>query len=180
MSLAECPPAELATDPSENGNITPLKRFDLFVIDVGWNSPTSESFRADLKVALPYQQNCNSYVLTAQQCFALARLHPSMLGVEPSLIVIDREAYAARRREGYGFKLNLGLVRNIRAANNLLKWILAVLAEQKPGSDITKPIRTLIHKEGISGAVNIMAELASPRPAAAIINPADKVQPAST
>ena len=62
--------------------------------------------------------------------------------------------------EGYGFKLNLGLVRDMGAANNLLKWILAVLAEQKPGSDVTNPIRTLIHKEGISGAMNIMAELA--------------------
>jgi hypothetical protein len=166
MSLADCPPevprsAESASGQhAEKNGSANRKRFDIFVIDVGWNSPVCENFRANLKVALPHQQNCNSYFLSAQQCFALARIHPSMLGVEPSLIVIDRDAYAARRPEGYGFKLNLGLVRNMGAANNLVKWILAVLAEQKPGSDITNPIRTLIHKEGISGAMNIMAELA--------------------
>jgi hypothetical protein len=166
MSLADCPPevprsAESISEQhaGTNGSAN-RKRFDIFVIDVGWNSPISENFRANLKVALPHQQNCNSYFLSPQQCFSLSRLHPSMLGVEPSLIVIDREAHAVRRAEGYGFKLNLGLVRDMGAANNLLKWILAVLAEQKPGSDITNPIRTLIHKEGISGAINIMGELA--------------------
>jgi hypothetical protein len=161
MSLAECPPAEPAAEQStKNGEAVSRGRFDIFVIDVGWNSPVSESFRVNLKQALPYQKNCNSYFLTAKQCYALARLHPSMLGVEPSLIVIDREAYAARRPEGYGFKLNLGLVRDIGAANNLVKWILAVLAEQKAGSDVTGPVRTLLHKEGMRGAINIMAEMA--------------------
>jgi hypothetical protein len=166
MSQSECPPAEPRPAESGNGSSTEKpgsvnrKRFDIFVIDVGWNSPVSESFRANLKVALPHQEHCNSYFLSAHQCFALSRLHPSLLGVEPSLIVIDREAYAARRAAGYGFKLNLGLVRDIGAANNLVKWILAVLAEQKPGSDVTTPIRNLIHKEGMRGAFNIMAELA--------------------
>jgi hypothetical protein len=166
MSLAESPaaesrPAEPGTENQmENNGSVAHKRFDIFVIDVGWNSPISESFRTNLKHALPYQQNCNSYFLSAKQCFVLARLHPSMLGVEPSMIVIDREAYAARRPEGYGFKLNLGMVRDVRAANNLVKWILAVLAEQKPGSDVTRPIQKLIHKEGLRGAINIMAEMA--------------------
>ena len=41
----------------------------------------------------------------------------------------------------------------------MLKWVLAVLAEQKPGSDITEPIRTVIHKEGFRGAVDILADI---------------------
>jgi hypothetical protein len=166
MSQAECPPSEaqssqplVAEAAAPNGAATD-KRFDIFVIDVGWKSPVSENFRANLHIALPYQRNCNVYFLTAEQCFALAHVHPSMLGVEPSLIVIDRHAYEEKRREGYGFKLNLGLVRDLAAATNLVKWILAVLAEQKTGSDVTRPIRTLIHKEGMRGAINIMSELA--------------------
>jgi hypothetical protein len=86
-------------------------------------------------------------------------MHPSMIGTEPSIIVVDREACAAQRAQGYGFKLNLGLVRDPTAVSNLLKWVLAVLAEQKSGSDITEPIRTVIHKEGFRGAVDILADI---------------------
>ena len=82
MSLADCPPevpqsAESASEQhaEQNGSAN-RKRFDIFVIDVGWNSPISESF-AEPKVALPHQQNCNSYFLSAQQCFAwLASTRP--------------------------------------------------------------------------------------------------------
>jgi len=82
-----------------------------------------------------------------------------MIGTEPSIIVIDREARAANRSQGFGFKLNLGLIRDYPTASNMLKWVLAVLAEQKPGSDITEPIRTVIHKEGFRGAVDILADI---------------------
>jgi hypothetical protein len=135
------------------------KRFDIFIADIGWHTPIAESLRKNLDHCLRYQANSTAYVLNKDQCEKLFRMHPSMIGTEPSVIVIDREACAARRKQGFGFKLNLGLVRDAPTANNLLKWVMAVLAEQKPGSDVTEPIRTVIHKEGLRGAVDILADI---------------------
>ena len=147
--------------PADGESCTPpaTKRFDIFIVDIGWESPAAAALRKNLDFALRYQSQGNVYILSKQQCVQLLRSHPSMIGSEPSLIVIDREAYAAQRRQGYGFKLNLGMVRDAQTANGLLKWILAVLAEQKPGSDITEPIRTVIHKEGLRGAIDIAADI---------------------
>jgi hypothetical protein len=119
----------------------------------------ADALRKNLDMCLRYQANSTAYVLTQDQCVQLFRNHPSMIGPEPSVIIIDREAWAAKRPQGFGFKLNLGLIRDFATANNLVKWVLAVLAEQKPGSDITEPIRTVIHKEGIRGAIDILADI---------------------
>jgi len=135
------------------------KRFDIFIADIGWETPVAESLRKNLELALRFKKNSTCYVLSKDQCQELFRMHPSMIGTEPSIIIIDREARAARRSRGYGFKLNLGLIRDVPTANNLLKWVMAVLAEQKPGSDITEPIRTVIHKEGLRGAIDILADI---------------------
>jgi len=136
------------------------RRFDIFIVDVGWHSPVADVLRKNLETCMKYQLMTNTYLLSREQCAAMFREHPSMIGTEPSLIIIDREAYAARRAQGFGFKVNLGMIRDVGTANNLLKWILGVLAEQKPGSDVTVPIRTVIHKEGIRGAISIAADLA--------------------
>src|SRR5579862_9477088 len=135
-------------------------RFDIFVADVGWHSPVADTLRKNLDTCLRYHVNSTVYILNKDQCVQLYRNHPSMIGTEPSIVVIDREAAAANRARGFGFKLNLGMIRDYPTANSLLKWVLAVLAEQKPGSDITEPIRTVIHKEGIRGAIDILADIA--------------------
>jgi len=134
-------------------------RFDIFVVDVGWHTPVADALRQNLDKCLHYAQNSTVYVLTHEQCVEFFRNHPSAIGNEPSMIILDREARAANRPQGFGFKLNLGLIRDYPTASNLLKWVLAVLAEQKPGSDITEPIRTVIHKEGFRGAVDILADI---------------------
>lgn len=151
-----------ATDsPAEAGASTQPapKRFDIFIVDIGWDSPAATALRKNLDFALRYQTQGNVYILSRPQCVQLLKSHPSMIGSEPSIIIIDREAYAAGRPQGFGFKLNLGMVRDAQCANGLLKWILAVLAEQTPGSDITEPIRTVIHKDGWRGAIDIAADI---------------------
>ena len=158
-SAAESAPVSTNSGQPQAAAAAPQKRFDIFVADVGWNSPVAEAIRKNIEICLSYQANSTAYVLSKDQCMQLFHMHPSMIGTEPSIIFIDREAYAANRSRGFGFKLNLGLIRDVPTANNLLKWILAVLAEQKPGSDITEPIRTVIHKEGFRGAVDILADI---------------------
>jgi hypothetical protein len=145
---------------SSSAGATQTRRFDIFIADIGWHSPVAEMFRENLKAWQHYHPSSTIYVLSEDQCRQLFHQHPSMIGNEPSVIILDREARAAKRKSGFGFKLNLGLIRDAASANNLLKWVLAVLAEQKPGSDITEPIRTVIHKEGIRGTVDILADIA--------------------
>jgi len=154
-------PAPQSTEVGQSQSTTapPAKRFDIFIADIGWETPVAQSLRKNMQLALSYQKFSTCYVLSKEQCKELFRMHPSMIGTEPSIIVIDREARAAKRSRGYGFKLNLGLIRDAPTANNILKWMLAVLAEQKPGSDITEPIRTVIHKEGLRGAIDILADI---------------------
>lgn len=151
-ALSSAPPADAGPPPGS-------KRFDLFVIDLGWKSPIAEVLRNNLPLLKQYQLHYNLYLLSPDQCRELFHIHPSMIGNEPSLVVIDREAQAAERKQGYGFKLNLGMIRDLTTANSILKWCLAVLAEQRPGSDLTDPIRTVMHKEGIRGAIDIMADI---------------------
>jgi hypothetical protein len=135
------------------------KRFDIFVVDVGWHTPVADALRKNLEKCLRFSERSTVYILTQDQCAEFFRNHPSAIGTEPSIIVLDREARAANRAQGFGFKLNFGLIRDYPTASNLLKWVLAVMAEQKPGSDITEPIRTVIHKEGLRGAVDILADI---------------------
>lgn len=160
--LVNAPVAALAgaTDGPAAAGHGANKRFDIFLVDVGWTSHVAESLRKNVEICLRYNANAMIYVLNREQCVRLFHNHPSMIGTEPSVIIIDRDAHAAKRRQGFGFKVNFGLIRDVATANNLLKWVLAVLAEQKPGSDITEPIRTVIHKEGLRGAIDILADIA--------------------
>jgi len=165
LNLQVAPPViQPATGPAKSAQAAtaaapPNKRFDIFIVDVGWHSPVGEAVRKNIELCLRYEANSTTYVLTNEQCMQLFKMRPAMIGTEPSIIFIDREACAAKRTRGFGFKLNFGLIRDVPTANNLLKWILAVLAEQKPGSDITEPIRAVIHKEGFRGAVDILADI---------------------
>lgn len=152
-------PAHETSHETHSALATKPKRFDLFVLDIGWKSSVSDVLRHNLDLLKRYQLVYNLYVLNEQQCIEMLRLHPSSIGNEPSLLVIDRDAYAVRRKSGFGFKYNMGVVRDASTANSILKWILAVLAEQRPGSDITEPIRTVMHKEGIRGAIDILADI---------------------
>ena len=158
-SEAATSPALSSAPPADAGAPHGRKRFDLFVIDLGWKSPIGDVLRHNMELLKQYQLHYNLYILSAEQCRELFRIHPSMIGNEPSLVVIDREAQEAERKQGYGFKLNLGMIRDSATANSILKWCLAVLAEQRPGSDLTGPIRTVMHKEGIRGAIDIMADI---------------------
>jgi len=154
------PTAGPASSPTTTASETKrAPRFDIFVVDVGWHSPVADALRKNLELCFRHSHNSTAYVLSQDQCAEFFRHHPASIGNEPSLIILDREALAANRPQGFGFKLNLGLVRDFPTASNLLKWVLAVLAEQKPGSDITEPIRTVIHKEGFRGAVDILADI---------------------
>lgn len=135
------------------------KRFDVFVIDVGWKSAVSDILRHNLELLKRYQHVYSLYILSPDQCHALFRQHPSVIGNEPSILVVDREARAAGRRQGFGFKLNLGMIRDVASANAMLKWVLAVVAEQRPGSDLTDPVRKVMHKEGLRGAIDILADV---------------------
>jgi hypothetical protein len=138
---------------------TSQRRFDIFIVDIGWSSPVADAIRQNIDHCLRYQAKGTVYILSKEQCVELFRMHPSMIGTEPSIFFIDRDALAAKRPGGFGFKLNFGLIRDVPTANNLLKWVMAVIAEQKPGSDITEPIRTVVHKEGFRGAVDILADI---------------------
>jgi hypothetical protein len=158
-TAADSTPQPIPVGQPQSSAAPAANRFDIFIADIGWSTPVAESVRKNIELAVRYQKNSTCYVLSNDQCQELFRMHPSMIGTEPSVIIIDREARAARRSRGYGFKLNLGLIRDAPTANNLLKWVLAVLAEQKPGSDITEPIRTVIHKEGFRGAIDILADI---------------------
>lgn len=155
MTTETAPRPESQSAPASENK----KRFDLFVVDLGWKSPIADVLRHNMELLRHYQLHYNLYVLNEEQCRELFRVHPSMIGNEPSLVVIDREAQAAMRPQGFGFKLNLGMIRDATTASSILKWCLAVLAEQKPGSDLTEPVRTVMHKEGIRGAIDIMADI---------------------
>src|SRR5262249_55467703 len=102
-----------ASSPAGSAPASPKdKRFDIFVVDVDWHRPIADALRKNLEKCLRYSERSTVYILTQDQCADFFRAHPSTIGTEPSLIVLDREALAANRSQGFGFKLNLGLIRD--------------------------------------------------------------------
>ncbi len=140
--------------------LTPdMKRFDIFLIDTGWNKPISRTVRSHLRKLIEYHPNDSLYELTPEQSVEILRQDPALIGCDPTIIVYDlygsTRAHAGKYR---GFRLNLGLLKHCDQAVARLQEFIRFISINRTAERLDKEIRRELHREGLDGIVKILRE----------------------
>ena len=83
----------------------PRPRFEVYVIDSGWPTPTAEVVRRSMPLFAKYLRRHAVYILTPDQSTQFLRKHPQLLGKDPIIAVLDREAIRRESAGGIGARL---------------------------------------------------------------------------
>jgi hypothetical protein len=146
---------ERSTEPlSRDG-----KRFDIFLIDTGWNEPISKVVRSHLRMLAKYKMKDDLYELTPEQSAEIIKRDPTLIGRDPTIIFYDR--YGPTRAKGgtyRGFRLNLGLMRQPQQALLRLQEIVRFVVIHHADEDLHREIRRELHREGFEGFMKLFRE----------------------
>ena len=145
------------------GTLSPdSKRFDIFLIDTGWNGPVSKAVRVHLPLIYQYQKQDTLYLLSHEQSVEILKRAPDLIGRDPALLVYD--LYHARdepSRNYRGFRLNLGLLRSPEQALSRLQDFVRFIASHRTASHLDLEIKRELHREGLKGVVKILRDASS-------------------
>jgi hypothetical protein len=138
------------------------KRFDMFLIDTGWNGPVSKAVREHLPLIYQFQRQDTLYILTPEQSIAVLKAAPSLIGHDPMILVYDLYATKAtedpKARSYKGFRLNLGLMRRPEQALARLNEFVRFVNEHRTAECLSHEVRKTMHREGLNGMVKIIRE----------------------
>jgi len=135
------------------------KRFDIFLIDSGWNTPIAEVVRDRLSTLYEHNVQDTLYILTQQQSIEVLKNAPEAIGHDPIIVVYDlfvpREHQNSRYR---GFRLNLGLIKNPEQALSRLQEFVRFVAMNRKAVHLDAEVRKELHREGVEGMIKIFRE----------------------
>jgi hypothetical protein len=142
------------------GALSPdMKRFDIFLIDTGWNTGVSKLVRSHLPQLYEYQRQDTLYILTPEQSVELMRHAPEVIGRDPIVAVYDHYAVHDGTHGNYrGFRLNLGLIRHPEQALLRLQEFIRFLALHRTAHCLQGEVQHELHREGLKGMVKILRE----------------------
>jgi hypothetical protein len=158
------PPADanLRTRLPDGPPTLDMKRFDIFLIDTGWNAPISKIVRTHLRSLFDiggYHTHDSLYELTPQQSAEILKHDPVLIGCDPTIIVYDLYGCTHSKSGGYrGFRLNLGLMRHPEQAMARLQEFVRFIAMNRCAEQLDREVRRELHREGIEGIVKILRE----------------------
>src|SRR5262245_47126029 len=139
-----------------------MKRFDVFLIDTGWNAPISKIVRAHLRSLFDiggYHTHDNLYELSPQQSAEILKQDPILIGCDPTIIVYDLYGCNQKEAGGYrGFRLNLGLMRHPEQAMARLQEFVRFIAMHRCAERLDREVRRELHREGVEGVVKLLRE----------------------
>lgn len=141
---------------SVNGGDDRRPRFEVYIIDSGWKTPASEAVRESMELFTKYLSRHNIYILSEDQSEEFLQGHPQLLGKDPIIAVLDREAIKQERKTGIGARLLLGRVRDKSRVQSLLMMLLRIVNTRHLADDLAKSIRSEVHREGVSGAIEVI------------------------
>lgn len=153
---ATAPKATVAAPPEKAAD-PPRRALDIFYVPACWHTSVSEAVEANLPTAASFLKHHHLYVLSEAQTRDYLKLHYSLVGSVPILIVIDREAARKKLATGYGFRLCLGVVRNPDTAVSLMKWAVQ-MALMSSTDHMTKAVRQSGHRESFEGMIHLLGE----------------------
>jgi hypothetical protein len=145
------------------GALSPgMKRFDIFLIDTGWNRPISRMVRAHLRILYEYQMNDTLYELSHEQSVELLKHDPNSIGCDPTIVVYDIYGASKANAGTYrGFRLNLGPLRRPEQALVRLQEFIRFLATNRTAERLDREIRRELHREGFDGMIKLLRETSS-------------------
>lgn len=155
------PPVELNLKTRHlTGPLTPdMKRFDMFLIDTGWNKPVSTVVRSYLRFMCQYQIQDSLYELTPEQSAEILKRDPELIGHDPTIIVYDLYDCESTRTGNYhGFRLNLGVMRSAEQAMARLQEFVRFIAANRTAERLDREVRRELHREGLDGMIKILRE----------------------
>ena len=141
---------------SPNGQGDGDPRFEVYVIDSGWKSEAGEAVRESMELFRKYLRDHDVYVLDEDQSEAFLQKHPQLLGKDPIIAVLDREAIKRGSTTGIGARLLLGRIHDKNRVQALLKMLLRIVNTRALAQDLPKAIRSEVHKEGMAGAIEVI------------------------
>ena len=144
---------------SDHGLEPGAKRFDIFLIDTGWNTAVGKLVHSHLTTMYGFEKDDAFYVLSAEQSVELMRHAPHLIGHDPIILVYDNLPPPNRKSRGYrGFRLNLGLVKQPQQALARLQEFLRFIAVNRTTVPLDRAIRRELYREGFEGMIKILRE----------------------
>lgn len=142
-------------------------KFDIYVVDSGWKTSIHKELVDNLSLLTGFLQSHNLHILDSKQSIRFLREHSHLITSEPMVLAVDPELLSEmqagrvefdKETPGYGIRLNLGQVRDETHVVPMLKWFLEVLCNHVTARQVARIVRETAHKEGISGAIEIVAD----------------------
>jgi hypothetical protein len=135
------------------------KRFDIFLIDTGWNEPISKVVRSHLRTLARYKMKDDLYELTPDQSAEVVKHDPTLIGCDPTIVFYDHYCSGGANAGTYrGFRLNLGLMRHPEQALFRLQEIIRFVVLHRTAEHLDREIRREQHREGIDGIMKLLRE----------------------
>jgi hypothetical protein len=136
-----------------------MKRFDIFLIDTGWNVPVSKAVRSHLPLMYEYHKQDSLYLLTAEQSIEIVKREPRLIGRDPSIVVYDLYTPEERKAGNFrGFRLHLGRFRHPEQALARLHEFVRFVHMHRTADALHLEVRREMHREGIAGMVKVLRE----------------------
>nr|WP_294557240.1 hypothetical protein [uncultured Rhodopila sp.] len=146
---------EAAATASEPGQET---RFQVFVIDTGWNETAHRVLRKQIPLFDTLTGNTPTYWLNRATSVALLRKHRELIGRDPIVCVHDLRAIKRPGTLGvHGLRLHLGLLRSEDALTRALQMLVHFLARHEVSSNFEAEVHSRLQLEGLKGAIAILA-----------------------
>ena len=138
------------------------KRFDIFLIDTGWNRAVSKAVREQVEHIARLHPSESIYVLSYEQSAELIKLDPAAIGYDPTILVYDLYARPGTGTGAYrGFRLNLGLMRHPEHALARLQEFARFVAMRRDAERLDREIQRELHREGFAGLIRLLRESSS-------------------
>jgi hypothetical protein len=135
------------------------KRFDIFLIDTGWNHAVSKIVHSHLSLFFNFENQESFYILSSEQSVEILRTVPHLIGYDPIILVYDLRAPDDRKSRGYhGFRLNLGLIKHPEQALARLQEFLRFIAINRTAIRLDQSIRRELYREGLDGMIKILRD----------------------
>lgn len=112
--------------------------------------------RESMELFTKYLRNHEVYVLSEDQSGEFLQSHPQLMGKDPIIAVLDREAIRRESQTGIGVCLLLGRVHDRNRVQALLKMLLRIVNTRQLAEDLPGSVRREVHREGVSGAIEVI------------------------
>jgi hypothetical protein len=149
---------ELLEAAGTSGDPNQEKRFQVFIIDTGWNETAHRVLRKQIPLFDTLTGDTPTYWLDRRTSVALLRKHSDLIGRDPIICVHDMRAVKRPGTLGvHGLRLHLGLLRSEDALTRALQMVVHFMARHEVTSNFEAEVHSRLQLEGLKGAIAIIA-----------------------